>query len=69
MGFVKFNGASCRADGEKKVYEPIAPIYINEDAVVAFYDHTIMTQNNKLRVMEDLEDIWRKLAHPPRRKL
>lgn len=60
-----FEGASCEVVEDKKIYTKIAPIFVNRDAVVAFYDHTILTQSNKLRVMEDVSEIWRRLSAPP----
>ena len=60
--FVQFVGAYWTMhDENEKVWEPLNIVYINPDQVAGFYDHTILTGNNKIHVMENLEEIETKL--------
>lgn len=59
--FVKFTGAYASMDETEKKYIPRGGISIRADAIIGFYDHTILTTNQKIRVVETYEEIKRKL--------
>ena len=59
--FVKFTGAYASMDETEKKYIPRGGISIRVDAIIGFYDHTILTANQKIRVVETYEEIKRKL--------
>ena len=56
---IKFDGATF--DSDSATYEPRGPILVNPDHIDAAYDHTILIQGHKIRVMDDLEHILAKL--------
>lgn len=62
MMLVRFTGAAVtqRDDGTRE-YTPREDIYINPELVAGVYSHTIMIPGNKIRVMEDLTEIRRRL--------
>lgn len=59
--FVKFTGAYSSMDETEKKYIPRGGISIRVDAIIGFYDHTILTTNQKIRVVETYEEIRKKL--------
>ena len=62
MEFVCFQGAyTSMDDNGKKTYHAIGPVTISVQNIVAFYDHTICTPSNKIRVMESYKEIKEKL--------
>ena len=62
--FVNFTGATTEIDDDGRIigYVPRGDIVVNIALVNAAYDHTILTGGHKVRVMETLEEIRRKLA-------
>ena len=62
--FVPFVGATTEIDDDGRIigYVPRGDIVVNIALVNAAYDHTILTGGHKVRVMETLEEIRRKLA-------
>lgn len=62
--FVNFTGATTEIDDDGRIigYVPRGDIVVNVALVNAAYDHTILTGGHKVRVMETLEEIRRKLA-------
>lgn len=58
-----FMGATTEIDDDGRIidYIPRGEIVINVAQICAFYDHTIMVCGHKIRVMETLEEIRRKL--------
>ena len=61
--FARFKGArmTIEDDGAPQ-YEPWDDIVINVAQIGAFYDHTIMIMGHKIRVMETLEEIRKKVG-------
>lgn len=60
---IRFTGASMREnDNGEREYTPRGPIWINPDNVSAAYDHTILTNGNSIRVMEDINVIVAQLT-------
>lgn len=61
--FVTFTGATTEIDDDGRIigYVPRGDIVVNVALVNAAYDHTILTGGHKVRVMETLEEIRRKL--------
>ena len=59
--YVQFNGASTEIDdnGEIIRYVPLDPIVINAARIDGYYDHTILLDGRKVRVMETREEITR----------
>ena len=65
MVMIKFHGALSKTDDAgKRVYTYRGPVWINQDKVVGFYEHTILTDGNQIRVMETLPEIAAKLTVP-----
>jgi hypothetical protein len=62
--FASFQGAATDIDDDGKIvdYVPRGEIMINVAQICAFYDHTIMVCGHKIRVMETLEEIRRKIV-------
>ena len=62
--FVTFMGANMDVDDYdgKAEYAPRGEITINVAKIVAFYDHTIITQGNKIRVMELEKEIRKRIC-------
>ena len=62
MKMVEFECAmmTVTEDG-KTVYTPRGSITLILGAIVGFYDHAILTESQKIRVMEDYESIKAKL--------
>lgn len=56
--FVQFMGAMEGSDGD---YYERGPIWINPARITAFYDHTILVDGYKIRVMDTEEEIVRRL--------
>jgi hypothetical protein len=61
--FVTLMGASTEIDDDGKIigYVPRGEIVVNVGLINAVYDHTILTGGQKIRVMETLEEIRRKI--------
>ena len=61
--FEQFMGASTEIDDDGKIleYTPRGKVLINVARINAIYDHTILTGGHKIRVMETLEEIRRKI--------
>ncbi len=61
--FEQFMGASTEIDDDGKIleYTPRGEVVINVGRINAIYDHTILTGGHKIRVMETLEEIRRKI--------
>ena len=61
--FVTLMGAATDIDDEGKIidYAPRGEVVINVAQIGAVYDHTIIIMGHKIRVMETLEEIRRKL--------
>lgn len=62
MILIEFEGASVSVLDGVKEYTPRGKIFINPDRVQAIYDHTIITGDNQIRVMEDIDKIRMKLG-------
>lgn len=62
--FVTFMGAHMDVDDYdgKTDYAPRGEITINVGQIAAFYDHTIITQGHKIRVMESEAEIRKKIC-------
>lgn len=61
--FAKFRGAKMYTDDDGiPHYEPWDDIVINVAQIGAYYDHTIMVMGHKIRVMETLEEIRKKVG-------
>lgn len=60
-----FTGTRYRTDDEgKRVYQNLGPVWVRDSAVVGFYDHCILTKGDKIWVMEDFNEIARRLRVP-----
>ena len=61
--FVEFRGATMDFDDEGKLQDlvPRSTIMINVREIEGFYDHTILINGRKLRVMETLTEIRNKV--------
>ena len=59
--FVELMGARLHEQDGERTYEPIGPITISQDHLYAFYDHTLILGDVKIRVMESYDDIYNKL--------
>ena len=62
--FAEFRGAAMEFDDDGKnvgVY-PRETIMINVKMIEGFYDHTILLDSRKVRVMETLAEIWKKIG-------
>ena len=60
---VEFRGARVEMNDEgEKEYEDRGPIWINAHAVAGFYEHTLLVNGHKIRVMEEIPEIQQKLA-------
>ena len=55
--FAVLHGAVYEEIDGERTYTPTHPVYVNPRHVVAFYSHTILTANNKIRVMENEDEI------------
>ena len=62
--FVKFMGAATDIDDDGRIveYTPRGEVVINVMQIGAVYDHTILVMGHKIRVIENLEEIMRKLT-------
>lgn len=56
--FIQFMGAMEGSNGQ---YYERGPIWINPARITAFYDHTILVDGYKIRVMDTEEEIVRRL--------
>ena len=61
--FISFMGATTDIDDDGRIteYVPRGEVVVNAARISAVYDHTIMTDGHKIRVIETLEEIKRKL--------
>ena len=60
--FVEFQGAVMDVDDDGKIdYAPRGRIVVNISNIGAVYDHTIVIMGHKIRVMETLDEIVKKL--------
>lgn len=58
--FVSFMGADVTFsddDGAMMSYKPRGEVVINVNRIGAYYDHTIITEGHKIRVMDDATGI------------
>lgn len=62
MRLIEFNGAYMAADEDRGYKSSGKQITVIAEQVVAFYDHTILTASNKIRVMETYDEIKAKLT-------
>ena len=61
--FVEFQGAVMDVDDDGKIdYAPRGRIVVNISNIGAVYDHTIVIMGHKIRVMETLDEIVKKLS-------
>ena len=62
--FATFQGAAMEIDDDGRItqYTPRGEIVINVGRINAYYDHTILTGGHKIRVMETLEEIRKRLS-------
>lgn len=62
--FVEFMGAACDIDdaGNMVDFVPRGPIVLNVSAITGYYDHTVLVEGRKIRVMETCEQITRKIG-------
>ena len=61
--FVTFQGAVTDVDDDGAVdYAPRGEICVNVSQIAAFYNHTILVMGRKIRVMESMDEIRRKLS-------
>ena len=58
---IKFTGALAHDNASGREYTPRGVIWIRKDAIIAYYDHTILLQGHKIRVMETLEEIQKRV--------
>ena len=63
--FVEFMGAACDVydAGNMIDFVPRGKIVINLSEITGYYDHTILIDSRKIRVMETCEEITRKIRH------
>ncbi len=59
MKLVEFRGASREIDA---IYIDRGPVWINPELVSGVYDHTILIDGHKIRVMEDVNELVKKLT-------
>ena len=62
--FVEFQGAVCDIDdaGNMVDFVPRGPIVLNISTITGYYDHTILIEGRKIRVMETCDEISRKIG-------
>jgi uncharacterized protein YlzI (FlbEa/FlbD family) len=53
-------------DNGRVTYSPWDTIVVNMDQIGAAYDHTIVIMGHKIRVMESLEEIMKRIGAAPR---
>jgi len=57
---IKFTGASVTVgDNDEREYRARGPIWLRVEAIVGYYDHTVLVGGHKIRVMETAEQIGR----------
>ena len=60
---IEFRGAKVEMNDEgEKEYEDRGPIWINPNVLAGYYEHTLLVNGHKIRVMEEIPEIQRKLA-------
>lgn len=61
--FVEFLGAVCDIDdaGNMVDFVPRGSIVLNISTITGYYDHTVLVEGRKIRVMETCEQITRKI--------
>jgi len=60
--FIELEGALCEKEDDRLVYTPRGAIAINPERIAGYYDHTIMIDGYKIRVMESYAQIALKIA-------
>lgn len=62
--FVEFIGAACDIDdsGNMIDFVPRGQIVLNISEITGYYDHTILIEGRKIRVMETCDEISRKIG-------
>jgi hypothetical protein len=61
--FITLRGALMEVDDDGNVtYSPRASIIVNRDQIGAIYEHTVVIMGHKIRVMESLEEIGKKIG-------
>ena len=60
--FIELEGALCEKEDDRLVYTPRGEIAINPARIAGYYDHTIMIDGYKIRVMESYAQIALKIA-------
>ena len=61
--FVRFMGAATDIDDDGRIveYTPRGEVVINVMQIGAVYDHTLLIMGHKIRVMETMDEIMKKL--------
>jgi len=60
--FIELQGALCEKEDDRLIYTPRGEIAINPARIAGYYDHTIMIDGYKIRVMESYVQIALKIA-------
>jgi hypothetical protein len=56
--FIQLNGAKLIIDDEgNPTYETRGPVIVNKDRIAAVYDHVVLTDGQKITVMEDIDTL------------
>lgn len=55
--FIELEGALCEKEDDRLIYTPRGKIAINPARIAGYYDHTIMIDGYKIRVMESYAQI------------
>lgn len=63
MDLIEFRGATRDEMAGQIEYTDRGPIWINAALVAGFYDHTILIEGNKIRVMETTDEIVERFKH------
>ena len=59
---IEFRGARVETDIEgEKEYQDRGPIWIESQAVIGVYEHTIVTERRNFYVMDEVPEILKKL--------
>ena len=61
--FVRFMGAATDIDDDGRItdYVPRGEVVVNVMQIGAVYDHTLLIMGHKIRVMETMDEIMKKL--------
>jgi len=60
--FIELQGALCEKEDDRLIYTPRGEIAINPARIAGYYDHTIMIDGYKIRVMESYAQIALKIV-------